>query len=162
MGRLEYKFRFQAWAALNEMFPGIDWAFDNEASIGAGYNIFRDKTNYYNYVCDLGNRYELNLKEGNRTINFWYWDAGGTTPNEEGATSKEEDTNNGIESNCSDVVISSQDAFYIRASLAKVASDFITLAISESNYGTCVDNAINCLSIIKRIKEKESNGNDHK
>lgn len=34
--------------------------------------IYRDPQEYYNYVCDLGDRLEVNLKEGNRTVNVWF------------------------------------------------------------------------------------------
>lgn len=36
----------------------------------AGYPIFRSSVEYYNYICDLGDRLEVNLESG-ETVNIW-------------------------------------------------------------------------------------------
>ena len=61
----------EAWAAADEIFP-TDYMKDERASANAGYNVFRSTADghYYDYICDLGDRLEINLMDG-RTINIW-------------------------------------------------------------------------------------------
>jgi hypothetical protein len=66
-----FKSDYDAWKWIHEMFPGTQWYLDHESSERAGYKIYRDIEEFYNYVCELGDRVEVNLKEGNRTINLW-------------------------------------------------------------------------------------------
>ena len=66
-----YKSEFDAWTWVHEMFPGTQWYLDHESSERAGYKTYRDTEEFYNYVCELGDRLEVNLKEGNQTINLW-------------------------------------------------------------------------------------------
>lgn len=66
-----YKSEFDAWKWVHEMFPGTQWYLDHESSERAGYKTYRDTEEFYNYVCELGDRLEVNLKEGNQTINLW-------------------------------------------------------------------------------------------
>ena len=51
--------------------PG-DWEDDRQASARAGYPVYRCYGDglYYNYICDLGNRLEVNLGDGS-TVNVW-------------------------------------------------------------------------------------------
>ena len=51
--------------------PG-DWDDDRQASARAGYPVYRCYGDglYYNYICDLGNRIEVNLGDGS-TVNVW-------------------------------------------------------------------------------------------
>lgn len=51
--------------------PG-DWEDDRQASARAGYPVYRcyGEGLYYNYICDLGNRLEVNLGDGS-TVNVW-------------------------------------------------------------------------------------------
>lgn len=51
--------------------PG-DWEEDRQASARAGYPVYRCYGDglYYNYICDLGNRLEVNLGDGS-TVNVW-------------------------------------------------------------------------------------------
>lgn len=58
-----------AWAKVNEIFP-TDYNKDENSSARAGYPVFRSSVEYYNYICDLGNRLEVNLESG-ETINIW-------------------------------------------------------------------------------------------
>lgn len=58
----------EAWDKVNEIFP-TDYDKDEAASIRAGYPIYRSRVEYYNYICDLGARLEVNL--GSTTINIW-------------------------------------------------------------------------------------------
>ena len=48
------------------------WIYDKDSSLRAGYNVFRDPHEFYNYMCDIGDRLEVNLLEGNATVNIWY------------------------------------------------------------------------------------------
>lgn len=66
-----YKSEFEAWGWVHEMFPDKQWYLDHESSERAGYKTYRDTEEFYNYVCELGDRLEVNLKEGNQTINLW-------------------------------------------------------------------------------------------
>lgn len=49
------------------------YEYDRESSKRAGYRIYRSVDNYYDYACDLGNRVELNTRDGN-TTNIWIED----------------------------------------------------------------------------------------
>ena len=66
-----FKSEFEAWKWIHEMFPNTQWYLDHESSERAGYKTYRDTEEFYNYVCELGDRVEVNLKENNRTINLW-------------------------------------------------------------------------------------------
>ena len=46
-----------------------DYTLDVKASENAGYNIYRSESEYYDYVCDLCDRLEINLHNG-QTINI--------------------------------------------------------------------------------------------
>lgn len=59
-----------AWKKVMELMPN-DYSQDMESSSRAGYPIYRSNVEHYDYICDLGNRLEVNLKEGNQTINIW-------------------------------------------------------------------------------------------
>lgn len=59
----------EAWKMANEIFP-TDYDRDSRASEKAGYAIYRSPINYYDYICDLGDRLEINLANG-KTINIW-------------------------------------------------------------------------------------------
>jgi hypothetical protein len=69
--RKTFKSEYDAWNWVHENFKGKQWYHDYEASGKAGYGIYRDLEEYYNYICCLGDRLEVNLKEGNQTINLW-------------------------------------------------------------------------------------------
>ncbi len=60
-----------AWKKVDEIFP-TDYAKDEESSSRVGYPIYRSTTenHYYDYICDLGCRLEVNLLSG-ETINIW-------------------------------------------------------------------------------------------
>lgn len=62
----------QAWAEVNKIFP-TDYEKDEAASQRAGYDIYRHREfNYYNRVCDLGNRLEVLTGEyGENVTNIW-------------------------------------------------------------------------------------------
>ena len=66
-----FKNEFQAWEWIKEMFPDTEWKFDKESSERAGYKTYRDTNEFYNYICMLNDKVEVNLKEGNQTINLW-------------------------------------------------------------------------------------------
>lgn len=67
----EFKNEFEAWEWIKNNYPNTNWKYDKESSERAGYRTYRDTEEFYNYVCMLGDRLELNLKEGNQTINLW-------------------------------------------------------------------------------------------
>lgn len=68
--RFEAKSRQEAWDIVNNIFPA-DYTEDVASKERAGYPIYRSNVEYYDYICDLGNRLEINLKNGNKTINVW-------------------------------------------------------------------------------------------
>lgn len=59
----------QAWNEANKLIPN-DYLKDYEASERAGYSIYRSTVEYYDYICDLGDRLEVNLANG-QTVNIW-------------------------------------------------------------------------------------------
>ena len=60
-----------AWNAACKEFP-TDFELDTLATKNAGYNVYRSTAegHYYDYICELGDRLELNLSDGT-TINIW-------------------------------------------------------------------------------------------
>ncbi|GHU46845.1 hypothetical protein FACS1894120_4350 [Clostridia bacterium] len=62
----------QAWAAVNKIFS-TDYEKDEASSARAGYDIYRHHSlNYYNRICDLGNRLEVLTGEyGENVTNIW-------------------------------------------------------------------------------------------
>ena len=67
--RIEVTSKKEAWEIVNQIFPS-DYSEDTGSSERAGYPVYRG-VEYYDYICDLGDRLEVNLKEGNKTINVW-------------------------------------------------------------------------------------------
>lgn len=59
----------QAWNKVSELFDG-DFLKDYEASKNAGYPIYRSDKEYYNYICNLEDRLEINMPNG-ETVNIW-------------------------------------------------------------------------------------------
>ena len=61
----------EAWTIAREIFP-TPLQKDESSSQRAGYSVYRstDFDRYYCYICDLGDRLEINLDDG-RTINIW-------------------------------------------------------------------------------------------
>lgn len=78
--KIEVKNIDDAWAKVNEVFP-TDYEKDEESSQRAGYPIYRSTAegHYEDYICDLNTRLEVNIAEGNQTINVWI------EPEEQGA-----------------------------------------------------------------------------
>lgn len=70
--RFEAKNAQEAWDMVNSIFP-TDYEKDEASSKNAGYPIYRStaEDRYYDYICDLNDRLEINLHDGNRTINIW-------------------------------------------------------------------------------------------
>lgn len=54
------------------LYPTWDLELDNESSMRAGYHTWRDKNEFYNYVCELGDHLEINIKEGNKTERIYF------------------------------------------------------------------------------------------
>lgn len=69
-----YKFGLiqKAWAKVNEIFP-TDYEYDVQRSKRAGYDVYSSTAegHYYDYICILGDRLEVNLSNGD-TVNVWY------------------------------------------------------------------------------------------
>ncbi len=63
--------REKAWDKANEIFP-TDYSKDEQSTARAGHPIYRSTADghYYDYICDLGNRLEVNLSTG-ESINIW-------------------------------------------------------------------------------------------
>ena len=59
-----------AWNVTNALFP-TDYAQDESSSSRAGYPVYRSTADghHYDYICDLGNRLEVNLSTG-ETVNI--------------------------------------------------------------------------------------------
>lgn len=63
--------REEAWEKANEIFP-TDYLKDEQRSSNAGYPVYRSTADdhYYDYICDLGCRLEVNLSSG-EPVNIW-------------------------------------------------------------------------------------------
>lgn len=72
--RIEVNTRKEAWAIVDQIFP-TDYAKDEQSSAGAGYPIYRSTAegHFYDYICDLNDRLEINLSNG-KTVNVWFSD----------------------------------------------------------------------------------------
>jgi len=71
--RFEAMSKQEAWAIVDSIFP-TDYSEDAASRERAGYPIYRSNVEYYDYICDLGDRLEINLKSG-KTINVWIVEA---------------------------------------------------------------------------------------
>lgn len=62
----------EAWTKVNEIFP-TDYQKDEESSERTGYPIYRSTADghFNDYICDLNTRLEVNIAEGNQSINIW-------------------------------------------------------------------------------------------
>ena len=58
-----------AWQIVDDIFP-TDYSEDTQSSERAGYKVYRSNIEHYNYICDLGNRIEVNFANG-ETVNIW-------------------------------------------------------------------------------------------
>ena len=61
--------REKAWRIAHKMIK--DLQLDERSSARAGYPIYRSELEYYDYVCDLGRRLEVNFCDDIKTINLW-------------------------------------------------------------------------------------------
>lgn len=66
---MEVTTKAAAWRAVNDIFPG-PYGLDEARTKGAGYDIFSADPDPRVYVCDLGDRLEVNLADG-RSVNVW-------------------------------------------------------------------------------------------
>ena len=63
----------EAWNKVNEIFP-TDYIKDEHSSIRAGYPVYRSTAegHHCDYICDLGDRLEVNLDSSHlETVNIW-------------------------------------------------------------------------------------------
>lgn len=64
--------RAEAWRLLEKtVFFSTVYRYDEKSSARGGCDTWRDVGNYYNYVCDVGDRFEINRYNG-ATVNVWY------------------------------------------------------------------------------------------
>ncbi len=68
--RIEATSKKEAWEIVNQIFPS-DYTEDSKSSERAGYPVYRSSVEFYDYICDLGDRLEINLKNGGKSINVW-------------------------------------------------------------------------------------------
>ena len=70
--RIEVNSKREAWNMVNAIFP-TDYAKDEFSSERAGYPVYRSTAegHFYDYICDLGDRLEVNLS-GGTTVNIWF------------------------------------------------------------------------------------------
>ena len=60
-----------AWKTADEIFP-TDYIKDEAKSAAAGYDIYTSTADGCNdYICDLGDRLEINYYETGETVNIW-------------------------------------------------------------------------------------------
>lgn len=68
--RIEVTSKQEAWEIVNQIFPS-DYTEDIDGKDRFGYPVYRSNVEYYDYICDLGDRLEVNLKNGCKAINVW-------------------------------------------------------------------------------------------
>lgn len=128
-----FKSEYNAWKWVHEMFPDTQWYHDHEASKKAGYDIYRDLEEYYNYICCLGDRIEVNLKEGNQTINLWI--------------EKEEPE---IKPETYKIEFNEVELILVKGALYRLSTTFNELDAVSGNSNN-LNASITCLELIKRI-----------
>lgn len=100
--RIEVNSRKEAWAIVDQIFP-TDYIKDEECSQRAGYPVYRSTAegHYYDYICDLNDRFEINLSTG-KTVNVWfselYWKFRGIAEDNIALRQKVDDLETEIES----------------------------------------------------------------
>lgn len=70
--RIEVNSKREAWNMVNAIFP-TDYQKDEFSSERAGYPVYRSTAegHFYDYICDLNDRLEVNLSNG-KTVNIWF------------------------------------------------------------------------------------------
>jgi len=70
--RIEVNSKAEAWSIIDRIFP-TDYSVDEVSSAAAGYKVYRSTAegHWYDYICDLNDRYEVNLSNG-ITVNVWF------------------------------------------------------------------------------------------
>ncbi len=61
----------EAWAVADKMFP-TDYQISETSSQNAGYPVYRSPINFYDTICDLGDRLEVNI--AGKSVNIWVED----------------------------------------------------------------------------------------
>lgn len=131
-----FKSKGEAWQWIHKTYPNKVWYLDYDSSDRAGYETYRNDEEFYDYICDLGNRFELNLKEGNQTINLWIKDD---------ASPKTKEETHKIEFNDIELIL-------VKGALYKLSTSFNELDTVSGNSNN-LKASISCLEIIKRINE---------
>lgn len=67
--RIEATSKKEAWEIVNMIFPS-DYSEDAKSSERAGHPVYRSNIEFLDYICDLGDRLEVNLKYDG-TTNVW-------------------------------------------------------------------------------------------
>ena len=73
MANIKVTSKQDAWNKVNQIFP-TDYEQDVQSSTRAGYPVYRSTAegHYYDYICDLGDRLEVNLDSSHlETANIW-------------------------------------------------------------------------------------------
>lgn len=138
-----FKSEYDAWKWIHEMFPDTQWYFDHESSERAGYKTYRDIEEFYNYVCELGDRVEVNLKEGNHTINLWL--------------EKEEPE---IKPETYKIEFNDVELILVKGALYRLSTSFNELDAVNGNSNN-LNASITCLELIKRINGVINEKNQH-
>ena len=143
--RKEFETKFDAWKWIHEMFPNKQWYIDHKSSEIAGYNTYRDIEEFYNYICDLGDRIEVNLKKENQTINLWIKpaQAEAVSGDTEDRAGKEKVYNRSF---------NEVEAVLLKGALTQMCSTFNNLDITTGQYKN-TDAAMACLNLVNKIKE---------
>ena len=128
-----FKSEVGAWKWAHEMFPNKQWYLDHESSERAGYKTYRDTEEFYNYVCELGDRLEVNLKEGNQTINLWI--------------EKEEHE---MKPETYKIEFNDVELILVKGALYRLSTTFNELDVVNGNSNT-LNASITCLELIKKI-----------
>ena len=128
-----FKNEYDAWKWIHEVFPDTQWYLDHESSERAGYKTYRDIEEFYNYVCELGDRVEVNLKEGNHTINLWL--------------EKEEPE---IKPETYKIEFNDVELIIVKGALYRLSTSFNELDTVSGNSNN-LNASITCLELIKRI-----------
>lgn len=73
MANIKVTSKQDAWNKVNQIFP-TDYEQDVQSSTRAGYPVYRSTAegHFYDYICDLGDRLEVNLDSSHlETANIW-------------------------------------------------------------------------------------------
>lgn len=137
----------EAWEIVRALTEGV--TLDEKSSERAGYKIYRSADEYYTYVCDLGDRLEVNLANG-KTLNIWIENEAEKNP---GAVPENE-----IENIYTLTVTESQMAYIRRACSIENLKNTCRMIEAEADYIKECYQEIHAIgkSIVEMIDKKRS------